>query len=83
MSPSKKKDVALVCYAMVSSTFAMMHNPRFRGPNFNWDEFADMMKERCEKEIFIYVYPCTDEMKSYAKQCGSEIAARLVSYIKE
>jgi hypothetical protein len=83
MSPSKKKDVALACHALVGSMFAMMHNPRFRGPNSKWEEFASWMGERCETELFIYLYPCTDEMKSYAKQCGSEIAARLVSRMKE
>jgi hypothetical protein len=83
MSPGKKKDVALACYAIVSGMFAMMHNPRFRGPNFNWDEFAESMGERCEVDIFIYVHPCNEEMKKYAKQCGSEIAERLVSRMKE
>lgn len=83
MRPGKKKDVALACYAIVSGMFAMMHNPRFRGPNFKWDEFAESMGERCEVDIFIYVHPCTDEMKAYAKQCGAEIAERLVSRMKE
>lgn len=81
MSPNKKKDVALACYAIVSSTFAMMTNPKYRGPNFAWDEFAEWMGEKCETEIFIYVNRCTDEMKEYSKQCGREIAERLVSHL--
>lgn len=83
MRPSKKKDVALACYAMVGGRFALMQNPRFYSPNFDWNEFADLMGEHCETEIFIYIYPCTDEVKKYAKECGSEIAARLVSRMKE
>jgi hypothetical protein len=83
MSPSKKKDVSLACYAIVSGMFAMMHNPRYRGPEFNWDEFVEWMGEKCEVDIFIYVHPCTDEAKEYAKQRGSEIAATLVSRMKE
>jgi hypothetical protein len=82
MSPNKKKDVALACYAMVSSTFAMMHNPKFRGPKFTWENFPEMMAERCKVEIFIYVNRCTDEMKEYARQCGMEIATRLVSHLE-
>lgn len=83
LSKSRQKDVALVCHALVGSMFAMMHNPRFRGPNFKWEEFAEYMGERCETELFIYVHPCTDKMKEYAKKCGSEIAARLVSRMSE
>lgn len=82
MSPNKKKDVALACYALTSSIFAMMHNPRYRGPNFKWEGFANMMEEKCEAEIFIYVnrgkYK-VDDIRSYAKECGREIAEGLVS----
>jgi hypothetical protein len=55
MSSSKKKDVALACYAMVSGMFAMI----------------------------THVCHCTDRMEKYAKQCGPEISARLVSRMKE
>lgn len=79
MSPSKKKDVALACYAMVSNFFAMMHNPKFRGPNFEWENFADMMGEHCKVQIFIYVKRCDAEVESYAAECGREIAVGLVS----
>jgi hypothetical protein len=79
MSPSKKKDVALACYAMVSNFFAMMHNPKFRGPNFEWENFPDMMAEHCKVQIFIYLKRCNAEIESYAEECGREIAVRLVS----
>ena len=82
MSPNKKKDVALACYAMVSGTFAMMNNPKYRGPNFRWSNFPEMMAERCEVEIFIYVKRCDAEVESYAAECGREIATRLVSHLE-
>lgn len=78
MSPSKKKDVALACYAMVSGVFAMMHNPKYRGPNFTWDNFSSMMGEHCKTQIFIHIKQCNKEIEEYAKECGVEIAERLV-----
>ena len=86
MSPNKQKDVALACYAVVSGMFARMNNPKNRGPNFTWSKFPDMMAEKCEVEIFIYVNRgrfSIDDIKSYAGKCGMEIATTLVSHLEK
>lgn len=79
MNSSEEKDITLACYAMVSGVFASMHNTELRGANFKWEEFATMMGDHCNTHIFLYVNPCTDKMKEYARKCGLEIAANLVS----
>lgn len=77
--------VANACYAMVSGEFARFINRKNRGLNFDWEEWANRVPERCRVEIWLYVpVPKNDTLKNEiadtAANFGSEIAKQLVTY---
>lgn len=83
MTKNQQDRVALTCHAIVAHRFAMMHNPRFRGPNFSWDEFPKDMAEVCETELFIYMENPSAKMKAHARKTGEELAQSLVRRMTE
>lgn len=83
MTKNQQNLVALVCHAIVAHQFAAMHNPRFRGPNFTWDAFAENMGEWCEVNLFTHIENPTDKMKDHAKKTGRELAESLIRRMTE
>lgn len=51
LSSIKRIQVEAVCYATVGGMMATFCNPRYRGPNFQWDEFPEMMREMCRNQV--------------------------------
>ena len=79
-------NVSLVCYAIVSSNFATFQNPNMRGPSFSWDNFATLMKGRCESGVFLNVpvpEKYTESVRKFAGTAGAEIASYLVKQMTE
>ena len=70
-----------ICSAIVSGDFAMFSNPANCGPNFKWDEFADLMANRCRTDIFMYVKLTkknTAEVLAQAELVGRRVATELL-----
>jgi hypothetical protein len=66
--------------------FAMMHNPRYRGPSFTWTNFPEMMRENCRVQVFVSVVSPKKQEKEceeYAAQMGFNIADTLVATMTE
>ena len=79
ISDKKRLEITNVCYANVSGHFAMFCNPRMRGPNFKWDEFATMMEEDADLWMLTAdVRGHKETIHETAKQYAREIAERLV-----
>ena len=70
-----------ICSAIVSGDFAMFSNPANCGTNFKWDEFADMMANRCSTDFFMYVKLTkknTAEVHANAELVGRRVATELL-----
>ena len=85
ISKTKRLEIANVCYANVSSQFAMFNNPKYRGPNFTWQNFSAMMVREADLWMIIH-HVCTasknkDEIDDLARQYAKEIADRLVGHL--
>ena len=78
MSASKKLQIANICYAHVSSDFAMFCNPKYRGTNFQWSQFKDMMVRLSQTWLMIHIPKVTPEMQELAKQYAEEIASNML-----
>ena len=78
LSTSKKLQIANICYANVSSSFAMFCNPNYRGANFQWDKFKDMMVRMSDTWLMIHIPKVTPEMQELAKQYAEEIASNML-----
>jgi hypothetical protein len=78
LSTSKKLQIANICYANVSSSFAMFCNPKYRGANFQWDKFKDMMVRMSDTWLMIHIPKVTPEMQELAKQYAEEIASNML-----
>jgi len=86
MTPKLQNEIALFCYASVSRMFAMFHNDEFRGPNFKWEEFAEMMEKHCKTNLFVNVkFPKKqkEECEEHAGNTAREIAENLVHWMTE
>ena len=82
---SLEKDIIISCYATISELFAMMHNPKYRGPNFTWENFPEMTKSLCEAKIHIsvvYKSKYKNEVEKFAGKCALDIANVLVRWLK-
>lgn len=81
----KQLEIANVCYANVAGQFAIFNNPKYRGPNFKWENFS----EHCVKEadlwmIIHHVYGTSKnkaEIDQRAREYAKEIADRLVQHL--
>ena len=79
ISDKKRLEVANVCYANVSSMFAMFCNDAYRGPNFKWANFCDMMVREADLWMMIHnVRGNKDEIHDLARQYAHEIAERMI-----
>ena len=59
----------------------MFTNPANCGVNFKWEEFADMMADRCRTDIFMYVKLTkknTAEVQAHAALVGRGRATELL-----
>lgn len=84
MSPHRQDRIALYCHAHVARNFAMFHNPRYRGPNFKWDEFPDMMADSCKVSLFTwmsYSRRAAPEVEQHAYDTGHAIAVMLIEWM--
>lgn len=86
MSPHRQDRIALYCHAVVARNFAMFHNPKYRGPNFDWASFPDMMAEQCKVSLFTwmqYSKKAAPEVEKHAHDTGRAIAVMLVKTMTE
>ena len=73
--------IANICYANVSSSFALFCNPEMRGPNFRWGNFTSMMLRECWSWLFLNnITRNRQEMQKLASEYTKEIADRLVHH---
>lgn len=73
--------IANICYANVSSSFAMFCNPEMRGPNFRWSKFTSMMLRECDLWLILNnIKRNKPEMDQLAYQYTEEIANRMVEH---
>jgi hypothetical protein len=86
LSNKKKMEISLVCHAAVGNMMATMSNPKYRGDNFTWERFPEMMAGYCQTQVFMCV-PMPERLKkncqAYAEQTGREIAASWVKTMTE
>jgi len=81
MTQNQQLFINSICTAIVSGDFAMFTNPANCGANFKWDEFPDMMAERCRTDIFMYVKLTkknTAEVQAHAELVGRGRATELL-----
>lgn len=79
LSKYKTMEIANVCYANVSSRFAIFHNPRMRGPNFTWEWWVDHCESSAEDWVFIHnIKGPREEVVKLARSQSREIAEYLV-----
>ena len=81
MTENKTLTIANYCYAIVAGNFAMFTNPANQGPKFDWENFPDMMAEKCKTEVFVHVRTIkknTQEIQELAETFGREIAESLL-----
>ena len=81
MTQNQQLFINSICSAIVTGDFAMFSNPANCGPNFKWDEFADMMANRCRTDIFMYVKLTkknTAEVQAHAELVGRRVATELL-----
>ena len=86
LGPKIQNQIVQFCYAHVGHMFAMMHNPKYRGPLFTWIKFPEMMRESCRVQVFISV-DCSKNKEAkcgeYAAQTGFVIASTWVATMME
>ena len=86
LSDKKKMEISLVCHATVGNMMATMCNPKYRGANFTWERFPEMMAEHCKTQVFMSV-PMTERLQKHclehAEQTGREIAGSWVKTMTE
>ena len=72
--------VSLVCHATVCHMFAMFCNPKYRGPNFKWSQFPEMMKAHCTDQVFMANIRGRDQQAifEHAEETGYQIAKKMV-----
>ena len=79
ISDKKSMEIANVCYANVAGQFAMFCNSKYRGPNFTWAEFADIMEGQADTWMMIHrVRGHKEDVNKQAALFAREIAERLV-----
>ena len=85
MTIGKKRtmEISLICYAEVSYHFAMFCNPKYRGENFKWSDFPEMMSDWAEIWLFTSAIPTNKENVQLAQSFAREIARRLVDRLND
>ena len=80
LSAKKRLEIANICYANVAGEFATLLNPKFQGPNWTWDLFANM----CERQSDLWmrlndVKGNRKEIDAAAAEFAKDIATTLVT----
>ncbi|MNV71108.1 hypothetical protein D3C71_1641110 [compost metagenome] len=86
LSLTKKTQISLACHAIVGDKMSMLLNPKYRGPNFSWDKFPDMMARQCRIYLPINVVMSQhmiEQCLDYAEQEGRDIAQTWVKNMTE
>ena len=79
LSTKKRLEIANICYANVSSQFAMFTNEKNRSPNFSWDWFVDWCERQGSLWMIIHaVKGNRSVIDVVAAQYAKEIAERLL-----
>ena len=80
LSDKKRLEIANVCYANVAGQFAMFINPKFRGPNWDWNLFVGLCER--QSDLWMKVNDVKGNRKlidQTAAQFAKEIASTLVT----
>lgn len=86
LSQQRRSQIELICYATVGGMMASMCNPKYRGSNFTWEKFPEMMEGFCEVHVLgadILSFKTHDEGIEYAKSFSKQLAERWVRTMTE
>ena len=78
--------VSLHCHAVAVDLFPAMHNPKYRGSNFSWDNFPDMLGRKCRDQvsIMIDIGPTPKKLiQDYSYAVGLDIGKNMVKLMTE
>lgn len=79
LSQKKKLEIANICYANVSSDFAMMLNTKYQGSKFTWEGWVKRMQRESDLWLILNVVKGnTKANEALAREYTKEIAERLV-----
>lgn len=80
VSDKNKDRISLICYATVSHMFAEFCNDKFRGQNFKWEKFPEIMAIQCEMQVILVNLKGknNEAIKEHAKNTGKEIAQDMI-----
>lgn len=80
ISEKNMDKVSLVCHATVCHMFAIFCNPKYRGENFVWKNFPDMIADQCETQVFMANIRGKDQeaIKEHARNTGRRIAQKMI-----
>lgn len=79
LSQKKKLEIANICYANVSSDFAMMLNTKYQGSKFTWEGWVARMQRETDLWLILNdVKGNTKANETLAREYTKEIAERLV-----
>ena len=63
-----------------------MHNLKYRGPNFKWEDFPDMLSRHCKTMLFASVDIPENKKREYeqhAAETGRQIGEQMVKNMTE
>lgn len=72
--------VSLICHATVCRMFATFCKPVYRGPNFTWSNFPEMMKKQCRDQVYLAHIRGHEQQAIYdhAEHTGFLIATQMI-----
>ena len=77
ISQKLHQEIIIMCYAEISSLFAMMNNPKYRGDKFTWEDFPDMAKGLCTAKVhFLVEYSGKRKQQKQQKQQIEKMAEK-------
>lgn len=53
ISNKRMNDINFVCLSVVSNMFSDFINPKFRGPEFSWAGFPEMVSRFCVSQVYL------------------------------
>ena len=84
LSRTQELFVEKMCLTVVGEMFASFHNPKFRGPNFTWGGFPDLVSNLCAQQIAIHSNSRNRvKMEEYAATFSRRLAAEYVQLMTE
>lgn len=86
LSNTKMRDIEFYCCSYVGTMFSMMLNPKFRGENFTWENFPNMVANLCEVGVHLEISSSPmqkDAVGEYARKMAINYAEKYVKNMME